>query len=85
MNRGNKIKQMRKFILKYVTIDKERKRTPDRYYPPYRKGSYEAVYTSKNDECKYGGVIGHINKYEVYKSIVRDIKEYEKMIADGTF
>ena len=77
MNRGKKIKQMRRFINKYGVIDKEYKRPPDKNYPPYRKGSYFACFLS-NDELDFVSGVGHIDKYHVYKSIVSDIKEHLK-------
>lgn len=77
MNRGKKIKQMRRFINKHGVIDKEYKRPPDKNYPPYRKGSYFATFLS-NDELDFASCVGHIDKYHVYKSIVNDIKEHLK-------
>lgn len=70
MNRKRKIKQMRKFISKYGVIKTEYVRPKDEYY---RKGSYYAVFDSeKLDICC---CVGHIDKYYVYKSIVRNIKD----------
>lgn len=70
MNRKRKTKQMRKFINNYGVIKTEYKRPKDEYY---LKGSYFAVFESeKLDMICY---IGHIDKYHVYKSIVRNIKE----------
>ena len=68
MNRGKKIKQMHRFINKYGFIDKEFKRPPNKNYPPYRKGSYEAIFLS--DQFGISACIGHIDRYHVYKSIV---------------
>ena len=76
MNRGKKIKQMRRFINKYGIIDKEHKRPPNKNYPPYRKGSYEVVFFS--DELDFSACVGHIDKYHVYKSIIEEIKHYIK-------
>ena len=73
MNRGRKLKQMRKFINKYGVIDDEYKRPPDKYYPLYRKGSYCAVFLS--DKLDLSASIGDVDKYQVYKEIVRTIKE----------
>ena len=73
MNRGKKLKQMRRFINKYGVIDKEYKRPPDKYYAPYRKGSYFAVFLS--DKLDLSASVGDVDKYEVYKSIVREIKD----------
>lgn len=70
MNRKRKIKQMRKFINKYGVIKTEYKRPKDEYY---RKGSYYAVFDSEKLDMVCS--IGHIDKYHVYKSIVKDIKE----------
>ena len=76
MNRKRKLKQMRRFINKYGIIDKEYKRPPDKNFPPYRKGSYFASFVS--DELSLASCVGHIDKYQVYKSIVRNIKELIK-------
>ena len=73
MNRGRKLKQMRKFINKYGVIDQEYKRPPDKNFPPYRKGSYCAVFLS--DKLDLSASIGDINKYEAYKAIVKEIKQ----------
>ena len=73
MNRGKKLKQMQRFINKYGVIDSEYKRPPDKSYPPYRKGSYYAVFLS--DKLGLSASIGDIDKYQVYKEIVRTIKE----------
>lgn len=35
MNRGKKLKQMRRFINKYGVIDKEYDRLPDKTFPRY--------------------------------------------------
>lgn len=73
MNRGRKIKQMRKFILKYGFISKEHSREPDKSFPPYRKGSYEAVFLDNygiTSQC-----VGDVDKYQVYKEIVKAIKQ----------
>lgn len=76
MNRGKKLKQMRRFINKYGVIDNEYKRPPDKCYPPYRKGSYYATFLS--DELDLSVCVGHIDKYQVYKEIVRQIKDHIK-------
>ena len=64
---------MRRFINKYGVIDKEHKRQPDK---SYRKGSYFASFVS--DKLGLTACVGHIDKYQVYKSIARDIKELIK-------
>lgn len=76
MNRGKKLKQMRRFINKYGVIDDEYKRPPDKYYPPYRKGSYYATFLS--NELGLSACVGHVDKYQVYKEIVRMIKDHTK-------
>ena len=76
MNRGKKLKQMRRFINKYGVIDNEYKRPPDKYYPPYRKGSYYATFLS--NDLSLSVCVGHIDKYQVYKEIVRQIKDHLK-------
>lgn len=81
MNRGKKLKQMRKFINKYGVIDKEYKRSPDKNYLPYRKGSYFAIFIS--DELDLSACVGHINKYQVYKEIVKEIKSKSKTIREN--
>lgn len=73
MNRGRKIKQMRRFINKYGVIDNEYKRPPDKNFLPYRKGSYCVVFLS--DKLDLSASIGDVDKYQVYKEIVREIKE----------
>ena len=76
MNRGKKLKQMRRFINKYGVIDAEYKRPPDKSYPPYRKGSYFAVFLS--DTLGVSACVGDVDKYHVYKEIVRVIKGHIK-------
>jgi hypothetical protein len=73
MNRGKKLKQMCRFINKYGIIDQEYKRPPDKNYPPYRKGSYFAVFLS--DKLDLSACVGDVDKYQVYKEIVREIKD----------
>lgn len=70
MNRKMKIKYMRKFINEYGVIKNEYKRPKCKHY---RKGSYFAVFNSEklNMACS----VGHIDKYHVYKEIVKDIKD----------
>ena len=81
MNRARKLKQMRRFINKHGVIDKEYKRPPDKNYPPYRKGSYFAIFIS--DELDLSACVGHINKYQVYKEIVKEIKSKSKTIREN--
>lgn len=76
MNRGKKLKQMRRFINKYGVIDNEYKRPPDKCYPPYRKGSYYATFLS--DELGLSYCVGNVDKYQVYKAIVRAIQDHIK-------
>lgn len=76
MNRGRKLKRMQRFINKYGVIDKEYKRPPDKYYPPYRKGSHYANFLSDKLDLSYS--VGDVDKYQVYKAIVREIKELLK-------
>ena len=73
MNRGKKLKQMRRFINKYGVIDKEYDRPPDKTFSPYRKGSHFTAYYS--DELDISVCAGDVDKYHVYKEIVRTIKE----------
>lgn len=70
MNRKRKVKQMRKLINKHGVIKTEHKRPKDEYY---RKGSYYAVFDS--EKLDMTSVIGHVDKYHVYKNIVKNIKE----------
>ncbi len=76
MNRGKKLKQMRRFINKYGVIDEEGKRPPDTSYPPYRKGSYFAAFFS--DTLGFSACVGDVDKYQAYKEIVREIKDHIK-------
>lgn len=72
MNRGRKIKQMRRFINKYGYIKNECKQPKDEYY---RKGSYYACF--RNDSDNYMNmcmIVTDIDKYHVYKVIVEEIK-----------
>lgn len=78
MNRKKKIKYMRKFILKHGVIKEEYKRLPDKHYPPYKKGSYYADFRS--EELDIAASIGDVDKYQVYKSLVKLIKEELKHI-----
>ena len=73
MNRSKKLKQMRRFINKYGVIDKEYDRPPDKTFLPYRKGSYFATFFS--NELDISVCAGDVDKYHVYKEIVRTIKE----------
>ena len=70
MNRKRKIKQMRKFINKYGVIKTEYVRPNDEYYS---KESYHAVFDSEKLDMIC--CVGHIDKYHVYKNIVREIKD----------
>jgi len=79
MNRGKKLKQRRKFIIKHGRIDREYKRKADKNYPPYRKGSYFASFVS--DELGLSVCVGHIDKYRVYKEIVNLIRTTPKYIS----
>ena len=73
MNRGKKLKQMRRFINKYGVIDEEYERLPDRDFIPYRIGSYFAAFYS--DKLDFNASVGNVDKYQVYKDIVNLIKE----------
>ena len=64
---------MRRFINKYGVIDKEYDRPLDKTFPPYHKGSYFAAFHS--DELGVSVCAGDVDKYHVYKEIVRTIKE----------
>lgn len=72
MNRKRKLQRMQKIIKHYGTILAEYKRPADSCY---RKGSYFASFQS--EKLGLSCSIGHINKYEVYKSIVECIKEIQ--------
>ena len=76
MNRGKKLKQMRRFINQYGVIDKEHKRPPNKNYPSYRKGSYFVSFYS--EELGLSVASGHINKYEAYKGVVEEIRRHIK-------
>lgn len=73
MNRKRKLKYMRRFILKHGVIKKEYKRPPDKNFSPYRKGSYYIDFRS--EELDMAASVGDIDKYQAYKSLVREIKE----------
>lgn len=75
MNRGKKLKQMHRFINKHGVIEIEYNRPPDNIYPPYRKGSYYARFIPDENELDIL-CIGGVNKYQVYKQIVKKIKEH---------
>lgn len=72
MNRGKKLKQMRRFINKYGVVNDEYKRPPDKNYSPYRKGSYYANFLSNKLDLSTS--VGDVDKYAVYKEIVAEIK-----------
>lgn len=73
MNRGRKIKQMRKFINEWGVITHEMKLPPNPFFRPYRKGSYCVVFNSQLlDVCIS---CGDIDKYHAYKGIVQEINE----------
>ena len=73
MNRKKKLKYMRRFILKHGVIKEEYKRPPDKNFSPYRKGSYYADFRS--EELDIAASIGDVDKYQVYKNLVKLIKE----------
>ena len=73
MHHDTKLKQMRRFINKYGVIDKEYDRPPDKTFSPYHKGSYFTAYYS--DELDISVCAGDVDKYHVYKEIVKTIKE----------
>lgn len=77
MNRKRRTKQLRKFINQYGTILCEYKRPPNKTCSYYRKGSYFACFES--DELGFYCSIGDINKYLVYKNIVKGIKKAETL------
>lgn len=60
---------MRKIIHKYGIIIREYERPKN---ISYRKGSYFVVYDS--ELLDFSCVVGHIDKYRAYKSIVNDIE-----------
>ena len=69
MNRKRKIKQMKKFINAHGIIKQEHKRSKDNYY---RKGSYFAAFDSPKLDTFCA--VGDVDKYRVYKRIVKEIK-----------
>lgn len=73
MNRKRKIYRMRKFIRTYGIITEEYKRPPEPFYP---KGSYFVNFQSERLDMNC--CVGHIDKYQAYKSIIDIIKEYTK-------
>lgn len=72
MNRGKKLKQMKRFINKYGTIMQEYKNPPKKDYQPYRKGSYFIAFSS--DKLGMSACATDADKYEAYKAIVNQIK-----------
>lgn len=81
MNRSKKIRQMRRFIDKYGFIEREYKRDPDKFYRPYRKGSYFASFFS-HAKPGYSILCGDVDRYCVYKSLIESIKENERVLAE---
>lgn len=74
INKERKIEQMREFICQYGTITTEYERPVDEYY---KNGSYFAHFDSEKLDLSYS--IGNIDKYSVYKNIVKEIKFHEKL------
>ncbi len=74
MNRGKKILQMRRLINRYGEITEEYRCYPNKFYPPYRKGSYFAAYISAR--LGFCSAVGDIDKYNVYKELVNEIKDH---------
>lgn len=75
MNRKRKLKQMYRFINRYGRIKEQGKRLNDE---EYRKGSYYVAFDSK--ELGIFLDIGGVDKYSVYKSIVKEIRNRLMMI-----
>ena len=73
MNKRQRIKMWRKYILKYANICEETKRPPDKWYRPYRKGSY---YLILNQENGLSASIGHKNKYLAHKEAYYILRNY---------
>ncbi len=68
---------MRRFINRYGEITEEYERPPDNSCPPYRKGSYFASFISESLGLCCS--VGDIDKYTVYKEIVKEINAYTKL------
>ena len=88
MNRGRKIKQMRKFINEWGAITHEMKLPPNPLFRPYRKGSYRVVFDSQLLDVSIS--CGDIDKYRAYKGIVQEINkripdflETEALLVNG--
>ena len=73
MNRKRKTFQNLKIIRRYGVITEEYKRPPEPYYP---KGSYFANFQS--EKLSLNCCCGDVDKYNVYKEIVKTIKEIER-------
>ena len=71
MNRGRKLKRMRRFINYFGVIDREYKLPPDKSYRPYRKGSYYAHFYSNLYDMSIS--VTDVDKYAVYKAIEKEI------------
>lgn len=67
---------MRRFINRYGIIESEYKRDPYKSYPPYRKGSYFVSFYSEILGLSISA--GHVNRYETYKEIVKEIRQFLK-------
>ena len=70
---------MRRFINGYGEITDEYKRSPDKFCPSYRKGSYFATFDSR--ELGLCCSVGDIDKYTVYKELVKAIKNCIKGVC----
>lgn len=73
MNKRQRIRMWRKYILKYAKICEETKRPPEKWYRPYRKGSYYLAIVQENG---LSASIGHKNKYLAYKEAYYILKNY---------
>lgn len=74
MHRGKKLRQMRRFICKHGFITEEHSRPPDKFFRPYRKGSYFISFISFDDSL--AACVGDVDKYRAYRELVREIKKY---------
>lgn len=70
MNRGKRIKKMRRYLLKQGYIRHERQHPGNKDYPPYRKGSYSISYIDERNDISES--VGDANKYETYKALYQD-------------
>lgn len=81
MNRGRRIKQIRRQLLKQGYINHEHKCQPNKDFPPYRKGSYNISYIDERNDISF--CLGDSNKYLAYKELLKEIMQENTRRAHG--